>query len=198
MTVERHPGDPIAIFEIAFEEARAREPFEANAMVVSTVRDGRPRSRVVLLKGVDARGFQFHTNYESDKGHEISAAPFVALNFHWPKGEEQVRVEGPIERLSKEESDAYFATRPRRSRIGAWASDQSRPLATREAFDVRVQEIEQRFEGVDVPRPPHWGGYLVRPLRIEHWYGQANRLHGRFVYVRERVDAPWSMTRLFP
>jgi pyridoxamine 5'-phosphate oxidase len=198
LTASLHPGDPLDIFERVFREATAREPFEPHAMVLSTVKDGRPRSRVVLLKGVDARGFVFHTNYESDKGREIDAAPFVALNFHFPKGEQQVRIEGPIEKLSNEESDAYFATRPRLSRIGAWASDQSRPLESREAFDARVAEIERRFSGVEVPRPLHWGGYLVRPLRIEFWYGQQNRLHDRFAYERSAVDAPWSMTRLFP
>ncbi len=196
MTFERHPGDPIEIFSAAFAAAQAREPFEANAMVLSTVSGGRPRSRVVLLKGVESGALVFHTNYTSAKGVEIAETPFVALNFHWPKGEEQIRVEGAVAPADAAESDAYFATRPRLSQLGAWASDQSRPLDARSTFEARLAEAQRRFEGREVERPPHWGGYRVTPSNIEFWYGRQNRLHDRFAYAR--VGDVWACQRLFP
>ena len=159
---------------------------------------GRVSARIVLLKGVDARGFQFHTNYESRKGAELAAHPQVALCFHWKLLDDQVqvRVEGTIAKLPAAESDAYFASRPRGSQIGAWASLQSRALPDRAAFDARVAEFERRFEGGPVPRPPHWGGYLVAPDRIEFWYGAKFRLHERVCYVLR--DGAWSKGMLFP
>lgn len=196
MTRELHPGDPLSIFATAFAAAQQREPFEANAMVLSTVADGRPRSRVVLLKDLEGGAFVFHTNYTSAKGLEMTTTPFVALNFHWPKGAEQVRVEGSVEKADAAESDAYFASRPRLSQLGAWASDQSRPLDARETFEARLAEVARRFEGRDVERPPHWGGFRVTPTRIEFWYGRENRLHDRFAYAPGASG--WACQRLFP
>jgi pyridoxamine 5'-phosphate oxidase len=167
-------------------------------MTLSTLRDGRLSARVVLLKGFDARGFRFFTNYESAKAQQIASHPQVALTFHWKmiRNGVQVRVEGGIEKLSPAESDAYFATRPRGSRIGAWASPQSQPLASREEFEARIAVMDERFAGVDVPRPAHWGGYLVVPDRIEIWYGAQFRLHERHVYTRENEG--WSERMLYP
>ncbi len=188
--------DPIALFGEWFERARAREPHEANAMTLATVDErGRPSARIVLLKSFDERGFVFHTNRLSRKGTELDGQKVAALCFHWAAGEEQVRVEGRVERISDAESDAYFASRPRGSRIGAWASLQSEELASREALEARVAEMEARFPG-EVPRPPHWGGYRVVPDRIELWKGRADRLHERRVFTRAREG--WVETRLFP
>jgi len=196
MSTPSHPGDPIALFQAAFEIAKAREPFEANAMSLATVDErGRPSVRVVLLKGVDAQGFVFFTNYQSRKARELDGQREAALAFHWPKGEEQVRVEGVVGRVSAEESDAYYATRPRLSQLGAWASDQSQP-GTTAALAARIAELEARYPSV-VPRPPHWGGYRLVPRAIELWYGRPNRLHERHRYERE-AEGPWSHTSLFP
>lgn len=196
MTLDRHPGNPMDLFAESFAAAQKREPFEANAMVLSTISGGRPRSRVVLLKGLDPRGFVFFTNYTSAKGEEMAACANVALNFHWPKGAEQVRIEGTVTQLDPAESDAYFATRPRVSQLGAWASDQSRPLDSRATFEARLGDVERRFFGREVERPPHWGGYCVTPERIEFWYARENRLHDRFVY--ERTADAWSCQLLYP
>lgn len=198
-----HPGDPMALFAEAFDRARDREPFDATAMSLGTVdEEGRPSVRVVLLKGADARGFVFYTNYESRKGGELDAQKRAAIAFYWPKGDEQVRAECRVERVSAEESDAYFATRARASQVGAWASSQSRPLDSREALEARVREIEARYEGAAIPRPPHWGGYLLVPHAIEFWYGRASRLHDRYRYTRDPALAlgpqAWRFERLFP
>jgi len=160
--------------------------------------DGRVSARIVLLKGVGPDGFRFFTNYESLKGAQLEAHPQVALCFHWKLVREQVqvRVEGEASPLSAAESDAYFATRPRASQIGAWASLQSCALPDRAAFEQRIAEFERRFEGADVPRPPHWGGYLVRPDRIEFWYGAKYRLHERVIYVRSGDN--WTKGLLYP
>lgn len=167
-------------------------------MTLATSHDGRLSARIVLLKGVDASGFRFFSNYESAKGIQLAAHPQAALCFHWKTLRDgvQVRVEGAVERLSAEESDRYFATRPRGSQVGAWASTQSRPLANREEFEARIEQIERRFANVSVPRPPHWGGYLVVPDRIEFWYGANFRLHERVCYASDGVH--WTKEMLFP
>jgi pyridoxamine 5'-phosphate oxidase len=155
--------------------------------------------RIVLLKGIDARGLRFFTNYDSRKGHQLAADPEVALALHWKTLEDgvQVRVEGRVETLPAEESDAYFASRPRLSRIGAWASLQSRELPDRATFEARVAEYTARFEDGDVPRPPHWGGYLVRPRMVEFWHGRPNRLHERTCWTRGD-DGTWTSRLLYP
>jgi pyridoxamine 5'-phosphate oxidase len=191
--------EAITTFEALLAEAKASPDPEPTAMTLATVGDGgRVSARVVLLKGVDARGFRFFTNYESAKGDAIATHPAVALCFHWKmlRHGVQVRVEGDASKLGAEESDDYFATRPRGSRIGAWASEQSRPLDARETFERRIEAFEQRFEGGDVPRPEHWGGYLVVPRRIEFWYGAEFRLHERVTYARE--GGVWSKGLLYP
>lgn len=189
-------SDPIELFREEFDRASAREPHEANAMTLATVdASGRPSARVVLLKSFDARGFVFHTNRSSRKGRELDGQRVAALCFHWPAGEEQVRIEGSVERLSDAESDAYFATRPRGSQLGAWASLQSEELPNRAALEERLAEVDARFPD-EVPRPPHWGGYRVVPERIELWKGRADRLHERRVFTR--AGDAWSETRLFP
>lgn len=189
--------DPIQLFGAWFARASEREAHEANAMTLATVDErGRPSARVVLLKSFDARGFVFHTNRLSRKGVELDGQKVAALCFHWAGGEEQVRIEGRVERISDDESDAYFATRPRGSQIGAWASLQSEELASREALEARVAEMEARFPD-QVPRPPHWGGYRVVPDRVELWKGRADRLHERRVFTRGAAEA-WVETRLFP
>lgn len=186
-------------FRKLLEEARAAGDREPTAMTLSTVDAvGRVSSRVVLLKGVDARGFRFFTNYDSAKGEQLEAHPQVALCFHWKtiRNQVQVRVQGKSERLSEAESDAYFATRARMSRIGAWASLQSRPLPDRATFEARIAEYEKRYPGVDVPRPPHWGGILVVPDKVEFWYGAQFRLHERVCW--ELRAGRWHSSLLYP
>ena len=166
-------------------------------MTLATVGpDGAPSARVVLLKGLDDRGFVFYTNHTSRKGRDIAAHTQVALVFHWQTLERQVRVEGMAEIVSDAEADGYFATRARESQIGAWASLQSEPLAADSVLDERVREMEKRFAGREVPRPPHWGGYRVVPSRIEFWHGRPHRLHERRVF--DRAGNGWTMRRLFP
>lgn len=192
-------ADPIALFGEAFARAKARGEQDPTAMTLATVdHEHRPSVRVVLLKDFDARGFVFYTNRLSRKGRELDGFPFAALCFHWPKGEEQIRIEGAVTRVTDEESDAYFATRPRGSQIGAWASLQSEVLASRDALLARVAEVEARFEGGPVERPPHWGGYRVMPRAIEFWQGRADRLHERRSFAREVATGAWVETRLFP
>jgi pyridoxamine 5'-phosphate oxidase len=187
--------DPVAMFSALFEAA-ARACAEPDAMVLSTVEaDGRPSARYVLLKGVDGRGFVFYTNLESRKARALDANPHAALTFYWPAAT-QVRIEGDVARVSDAEADAYFASRPRESQIGAWASKQSAPLASRAALDARVREIADRFNGVPVPRPPFWSGYRVIPRSIEFWTRDAARLHERVYF--ERRDGAWARTLLYP
>jgi len=186
-------------FRQLLEEAKASGDPEPTAMNLATVdTDGRVASRIVLLKGVDERGLRFHTNYDSDKGGQLAAHPQVALCFHWKQLRHgvQVRVEGVARKLQAEESDAYFATRPRGSQLGAWASLQSQNLPSRQSFDERVARYEREFEGRDVPRPLHWGGYLVEPDTVEFWYGAEFRLHERVRWSRH--GQTWTHRLLYP
>lgn len=191
--------EPFALFAEWLDAAGRSEPNDPNAMCVATVdADGVPDARMVLLKDFDARGFTFYTNFESAKGRQLQAAPGAALLFHWKSLRRQVRIRGPVEPVSTEEADAYFASRSRNARIGAWASDQSRPLEGRFALERRVAEQAARFGLGEVPRPPHWSGFRVRPLAFEFWRDRPFRLHDRLVFRRETVDAPWATGRLYP
>jgi pyridoxamine 5'-phosphate oxidase len=190
--------DPIVQFNHWFEQAAAVNPMP-EAMCIATVdEDGMPDARMVLLKGADREGFRFFTNREGVKASQLGANPVAALVFHWVELDRQVRVRGPVERLSAAESDAYYASRGRGSQIGAWASPQSRPLGDpRSELDELTIQAEKRFEGVEqIPRPPHWGGYLIRPVQIEFWQGRRARLHDRFRYLAEGDG--WTITRLAP
>jgi len=190
--------DPIAQFDFWFEQAAAVNPMP-EAMCIATVDEhGNPDSRFVLLKGVDQRGFRFFTNYEGVKAEQLDSYPAAALAFHWVELDRQVRIRGAVERLGSEESDEYYASRGRGSQIGAWASPQSRPLGDpRSELDDLTRQAEERFEGVEeLPRPPHWGGFLVRPVQIEFWQGRRSRLHDRYRYLPEGDG--WSVTRLAP
>jgi pyridoxamine 5'-phosphate oxidase len=189
--------DPIALFDEWFAEARASEPNDPEAMALATADgDGRPSARMVLLKGHGPGGFVFYTNEESAKGAELAANPQAALLFHWKSLRRQVRIEGTVQRVSNEDADAYFASRARDSQLGARASDQSRPLDARATFERRFEEVKQRFEGQEVPRPPHWGGYRVIPERIEFWSDRPHRLHERRLFVRDGDS--WREGLLYP
>ena len=188
--------DPVTRFLQAVERAKSHNVDTAPVALATVGADGRPAARIVLLRHADQRGFVFHTNYNSRKGRELAANPFAALCFHWPTLEEQIRVEGVVERLPADESDAYFAGRPRGSQIGAWASEQSAELPSRETLEERYREIERRFQDRDVPRPPFWGGFRLSPSRVEFWHGRPDRLHDRVVYVRDGDG--WRITRLYP
>ena len=189
--------DPFVLFRDWYDEANRSSLPMPHAMSLSTVRaDGSPASRMVLLSSFDARGFVFHTNYGSGKGGEIADSPRAALLFWWESLNRQVRIEGAVEKTAPEESDAYFAGRPRGAQIGAWASDQSRVLPFGETLEARVREIEARHQGGPVPRPPHWGGYRVIPRAFEFWTGRENRLHDRLRY--DRTAEGWATTQLYP
>ena len=191
--------DPLAFFRRWFSEAADAEIDEVNAMTLATAdSEGKPHARIVLLKGLDDRGFTFFTNYESAKGHEIEQQPDAALVFFWKELERQVRIEGSIERLSAEESDAYFLSRPAGSRIGAWASPQSTIIADRRILEERVRHFEELYSGDDIPRPTFWGGYRVVPVSVEFWQGRSSRLHDRIAFKREDVSSPWDRVRLAP
>lgn len=197
LDIDEVHADPIAQFERWFTEVESAGLWEPNAMVVSSVDpDGWPTSRFVLLKEVDQRGFAFYTNYESDKARALDHSGRAALTFGWHELRRQVRVLGHVSRVDAEHSDAYFARRPRGSQIGAWASPQSRPVADRSILDERYDEVEARFADLDIPRPPNWGGYLVRPERVEFWQGRPNRFHDRIVYTWH-ADG-WTRARLAP
>ncbi len=189
--------DPFARFADVYARARAADIELPNAMSVSTLGpEGQPSTRMVLLKDFDERGFVFYTNYESRKGRHILASPKVALNFYWRELEEQIQIEGEAMPVSDDEADAYFATRPRASQLGAWASRQSRPLASRAKLVAEVAEVEARYIGRSVPRPPHWSGFRVAPHRFEFWVGKPFRLHERTVYEPEGEG--WKRYGLYP
>ena len=192
--------DPLQRFLALLERARGTPGIvEPTAMTLATVgADGRPSARVVLLKGADEDGLVFYTNLESRKGREALARPDVALLFWWGPLESQVRFEGRAERVTDEEADAYFATRARGSQLGAWASAQSSPLASRAELTAKLAEVTEKFEGMPVPRPPHWSGLRVKPLTVEFWKNRADRLHERELYTREKPGAPWSVQLLNP
>lgn len=199
MQFDSPPIDPIPICQAWFDEARDKCTVpNTNAMALATVdRDGNPSCRMVLLKGFDRRGPVFYTNSESRKGGELESTSKAALLFFWDELERQIRIEGQVEHVSDEEADAYFASRPRGSQLGAWASAQSRPCPDRAALDAGVAAAQKRFEGDEVPRPPHWLGYRVVPRRIEFWQGGESRVHDRVVYTLQE-NAGWSTQRLWP
>ncbi len=189
--------DPIDLFGEWFAAAQRSGILLPEAMALATCGEHcRPSSRMVLLKGFGPDGFIFFTNYESRKGHELERHPYAALLFHWAVLQRQVRIEGAVTRLTPEASERYFRTRPRGSRIGAWASKQSRPLPERAELESRVRTFEQKFDGTDVPLPPFWGGYRVIPERIEFWQGRTHRLHDRLLFERE--GDRWRTSRLYP
>ena len=191
--------DPFEMFSAWLKEAEKTETNDPNAMAVATAdAEGRADVRMILLKGVDARGFGFYTNTQSTKGGELAANPFAALNFHWKSLRRQVRVRGPIEPVTVAEADVYFASRARASQIGAWASDQSRPTPDRFALEKRVAEYGLKFGLGKVPRPPHWSGYRLTPVQIEFWRDRPFRLHERLVFRRADAASAWTVSRLFP
>jgi pyridoxamine 5'-phosphate oxidase len=192
-------ADPFALFNAWFAEAKASEPNDPDAMALATVdATGLPDVRMVLLKQADARGFVFYTNEQSTKGGELASNPKAALVLHWKSIRRQIRVRGAIERVSTAEADAYFASRSRESRIAAMASDQSRPLDSRKTFEARVAELQKKYEGKDVPRPAHWGGYRIVPGEIEFWQDRPHRMHDRIRFTRDSAAAAWKKTRLYP
>ena len=189
--------DPFALFDAWYAEAKDSEPNDPNAMALATVdASGQPSVRMVLLKGHGPDGFVFYTNRESRKADDLAAMPKAALLFHWKSLRRQVRIEGAVTHVTDAESDAYFVTRGRDSQLGAWASEQSRPLDVRETFETRFAEVQARFDGQDVPRPPHWGGYRVTPHALEFWQDRAHRLHERRVFTRS--TGGWGEGLLFP
>lgn len=192
-------ADPIEQFEVWFAEALKAEILEPNAMFLATVSaSGQPSGRVVLLKGIEEGGFVFYTNYQSRKGLEITQNQAVALTFFWAELERQVRIEGKAFVLSAEKSDAYFASRPRESQIGAWASPQSQVIDSRKNIEEAFFNYQKEFKNFPIPRPPHWGGYVVKPHYIEFWQGRENRLHDRVIYLWQTDKQTWIIQRLAP
>ncbi len=190
-------SDPFQLFDSWYQEARTTEPNDSNAMALATAgADGLPHVRMVLLKGHGPDGFVFYTNQESNKGRQVAERPFAAMLFHWKSLRRQIRMEGKLWAVTDAEGDAYFASRHRDSQLGAWASDQSRPLDCRETFEARFEAVKTRFGGQEVPRPPHWGGYRLDPVRMEFWEDRAHRLHHRRVFLREGQG--WTEGLLYP
>lgn len=191
-------ADPIQQFTIWWQEALTAEIDEVNAMTLSSTKaDGRPSARIVLLKGYDEKGFVFFTNYDSNKGHELMTNPFASLLFFWKELERQVRVDGKCEKISSEESDAYFYSRPLGSRLGAWASPQSQVIPNRDVLEKQAEQLTLKYNDGIVPRPPHWGGFRVVPDSIELWQGRSNRLHDRILYTKNK-SSNWGIARLAP
>jgi len=191
--------EPLALFAAWLKDATASEPRDPTAMTLATVdADGLPNARMVLLKGADERGFVFYTNMDSQKGRELAAQPKAALVFHWKSLNRQVRLRGPVERVTEAEADAYFATRAKQAQIGAWASKQSSALESRLAFEKAVAFYATKYAIGTVPRPPYWSGYRIVPLRMEFWQDRPFRLHDRIEFARASLGAPWSKTRLYP
>lgn len=191
--------EPLGLFAAWLKDAAAAEPRDPTAMTLATVdADGAPNARMVLLKGLDGRGFVFYTNIESQKGRELDARPLAALVFHWKSLNRQIRIRGPVEPVSPEEADAYFATRPKQAQIGAWASKQSSALESRLAFEKAVAFYAAKYALTSVPRPPYWLGYRILPLAMEFWHDRPFRLHDRIEFRRQGLDAPWGKTRLYP
>lgn len=197
-------GDPFALFSSWFADATKSEPNDPNAMAIATVDEsGLPNVRMVLLKDVDAaggagRGFVFFTNFDSAKGRELLSSRRAAALFHWKSLERQVRLRGEVTLVTHEEADAYFASRPRLSQIGAWASQQSRPLSSRAVFEAKVKHFEEKFSDSNVPRPPYWSGFRIVPVEIEFWHARPFRLHDRLVFRRDDAGADWHKQRLYP
>lgn len=196
---EATAGDnPISFFAHWFGEAEAARITEINAMTLATAdSNGKPHARIVLLKGLENDGFVFYTNYDSAKGQQIAANPQAALLFFWKELERQVRIEGILHKLPDTDSDAYFHSRPEGSRIGAWASPQSQAIPHRELLDLNFAKYEQEFSGISIPRPPHWGGYVLIPTSLEFWQGRSSRMHDRIVFALQ-ADGRWAKSRLAP
>jgi len=189
--------DPIEQYAIWFEEAVDAQLLDPYAMSLTTVSaDGQPSTRIVYMRGIKSEGFVFYSNYKSDKGRDLTVNNKVALNFFWGELERQIRIEGEVEKISEADSDAYFSKRPRESQIGAWSSSQSEEITDRKQLEAQVLFYTNKFEGMEVPRPPHWGGYVVKPTKVEFWQGRASRLHDRIIYTKNGNG--WKQSRISP